>query len=405
MNNDNEQLSADLSLHLAQDEPVRGRCMDDAVIRCIGADICGIDIVLGKRVLAVHIENQKIILLTKAVTYLGNPHPLFKKRVQLPTWYKEFANDLAAHELNYSICLLGVYHYQGNIVFVHFEESEYLEREMHNSSAHVYVNDLYQAMRYGIFHKIDANGNNVATIRSNRIRDYLLGNEQTDINIFELFRRFNNGFTFGEWLYALDAIREMHAGEWSKWQETEWAGWFLEYRYNKFTIDNNVTNKMRYISQKRDGEWDFDIRFEEDDFYGDLKASDVTKHEAPGNDKQNLTECICQHDKFWYVIYEHETIKDISQNGIASAERVRYIRSVDSSFDKPETSYISRMKHSVRFTNMYIIELNRINFREVLCDFNQGRQPDGKARKIKFMINKRNIENFVVFRYSYRTNE
>ena len=38
---------------------------------------------------------------------------------------------------------------------------------------------------------------------------------------------------------------------------------------------------------------------------------------------------------------------------------------------------------------------------EVLSDFVQGRQPDGAARKVKFKINKNNIDNFVVFRYSY----
>ena len=50
---------------------------------------------------------------------------------------------------------------------------------------------------------------------------------------------------------------------------------------------------------------------------------------------------------------------------------------------------------------MYIIELNRINFREVLNDFNQGRQPNGGARKPKFKITKNNIENFIVFQQDF----
>ena len=41
--------------------------------------------------------------------------------------------------------------------------------------------------------------------------------------------------------------------------------------------------------------------------------------------------------------------------------------------------------------------LNRINFREVLSDFNQGVQPSGEARKPKFKITKNNIDNFIVF--------
>ena len=66
-------------------------------------------------------------------------------------------------------------------------------------------------------------------------------------------------------------------------------------------------------------------------------------------------------------------------------------------------SYHSRMKHSVKFLKMSIIELNRVNFRDALKDFNQGRQPDGNARKPKFSINKTVLENdnFVVFRYTH----
>ncbi|MDE7376674.1 MAG: hypothetical protein K2N16_07480, partial [Muribaculaceae bacterium] len=65
--------------------------------------------------------------------------------------------------------------------------------------------------------------------------------------------------------------------------------------------------------------------------------------------------------------------------------------------------YSRRMKNRVKFVKMSIIELNRVNFREALIDFNQGRQPDGKARKPKFNINKKVLENdnFVVFRYTY----
>ena len=66
-------------------------------------------------------------------------------------------------------------------------------------------------------------------------------------------------------------------------------------------------------------------------------------------------------------------------------------------------SYHERMKNSVKFMKMSIIEINRVNFREVLTDFNQGHQPDGKARKPKFNIIKKVLENdnYVVFRYTF----
>ena len=73
------------------------------------------------------------------------------------------------------------------------------------------------------------------------------------------------------------------------------------------------------------------------------------------------------------------------------------------SYNKDEMSYSKRMKNSVKFVKMSIIELNRVNFRKALMDFNQGRQADGSARKPKFNINKKVLENdnFVVFRYTY----
>ena len=147
------------------------------------------------------------------------------------------------------------------------------------------------------------------------------------------------------------------------------------------------------------------MTFEEADFYGDLKASDVGKSETPGNDQENLVECIYQYNKFWYVIYEHETIKDSDATGYeATKARNRYIKKVDPKYDKDEMSYHKRMKHSVKFVKMTIIELNKVNFRDALKIFNQGRQPNGTARAPKFNINKETLsnDNYVVFRYYYK---
>lgn len=262
-------------------------------------------------------------------------------------------------------------------------------------------------MTYGVFTKEDHFGNSISTIRKDKFQDYLTNQVPETTTLFDLFHKFNCGFTFGQWLQALDAIKEMHGNNWHQWRQAEWAGWFLEYKFNKLTIENDITSKMRYVgsSLKREGDLDFDIRFDEEDFYGDLKASDIKKKETPGNDQENLKECIYQFDKFWYVIYEHETIKDSgATNYEATKARNRYIKSVDPSYDKDEMSYHERMKNSVKFMKMSIIELNRINFREALTDFNQGCQTDGKARKPKFNINKKVLENdnFVVFRYTYK---
>ncbi len=412
MNVDSEQITLDKSLVIAQDQPLTGNELKECLIKALGEDNSKILYVSQRKwVLEYSNGNKKTHLLVRTCTYLGNPHPIFKKRVQLPLWFNQYANAMHEQSPDIDTRYIGVYHYGDvhhgdNIIFVDFKKETYLQKKGHNSSAHVYTNDLFQAMTHGIFTKEDKFGNTISVIRYDKFHDYITRNASDGNTLFDLFRKFNCGFSFGIWLRALDTIKEMHKNSWRHWKQAEWAGWFLEYKFNKFVVDNNLETKMRYVgsSQKGKGEMDFDIHFEEDDFYGDLKASDISQKQTPGNDQEHLIECIYKHGKFWYVIYEHETIKDDEKTGYeATKGRVRYIKSVDSTFEKDEMSYHKRMKNSVKFTKMYILELNRVNYRGALTDFKQGHQQDGSARRPKFSINKKVLEddNLVIFRYTY----
>ena len=70
-------------------------------------------------------------------------------------------------------------------------------------------------------------------------------------------------------------------------------------------------------------------------------------------------------------------------------------------------SYKSRMKHSVKFEKMRIIEINEINMNDLLQDFEQGKQPTGEKRNKKIKINKDKLDqyikkyedNFLIFSY------
>lgn len=406
MNADSEQIRFDTSIVIDQDQPLTPNGVYEVLCQCLGYDKVSKQNILGKKVVVYDNDGNKTVLLVKCITYLGNPHPIFKKRIQLPAWYQDFCNGIKGLKLNYDVRFVGVYHYDENIIFVDFIKDSYLRHGLHNSSAHVYINDLYQAMTYGVFQKEDKFGNTIVAMRHDQIKDYLRGTLKAQYSLFDLFKKFNCGYPFGQWLYAFDVIKEMYENEWSQWRQAEWAGWFLEYKFEKFTRENSTENQMRYIgsSNKKNGELDFDIRFEEADFYGDLKASDVKKSETPGNDQSSLVECIYRYNRFWYVIYEHETKKDSVHDYEATKARNKYIKSVDSSYSKDEMSYHQRMKHSVKFVKMTIIELNKANFREALKSFNQGKQPDGSARAPKFNIDKKTLsnDNYVVFRYSYK---
>ena len=280
---------------------------------------------------------------------------------------------------------------------------------VNSSSAHVYSNDLYQALKNDYFTKIDQKGNKITTIASRNFKKYIDNGhvpakhaKPMKSTIFDLFAKFNNGFSFGEWITAVSAIEKMKSKKWYQWKGTEWAGWFLEYELNEFIEQEQCQNTMMYIGNKKTSDLlDFDLYFKNDEFYGDLKASDITKKEAPGNDKDATLEAINYNGKLWYVIYEHETKKDIDYNSEMAIARMELIGKPYKEGSK--ISYKTRMKHSVNFKKMKILELNRINMHEVLRDFNQGRNSDGNERKAKFRITKKNIDNFTV--YSYNSEE
>lgn len=404
-----EQIRSDLSLELDYDQPMSVSNIIKMLENLLVKDNCSIEKIENKKLFCYKHNGKKEVLVLAAVTYMGGngQHPIYKKRMQLKKWYKDIVN-YHENDKNVNVRFIGVYHYQNNIVFVEALKDSYLMKKMNSSAAHIYTNDLFQAIKEGVFIREDKNKNKIVAIKYIKFKEYLEGTlKSANSDLFSIFEMFNSRFDFGHWLPASIAIPEMHKGGWNKWKETEWPGWFLEYRFDNFLKEYGLENKILYVgsSHKRQGELDFDLWFDEYKFYGDLKASDITKNEAPGNDQKNFIECINRYDRFWYVIYEHNTIKDSKENNYeATRFRTKYIRSKNE-WPKnkiwDELSYHSRMKNSVQFIKMYIIELNRINFREALNEFNQGKQLSGDKRKPKFKITKNNIENFLVFKEEF----
>ena len=391
-------------------------------------------------------NNHDTYFLTGAITWLSNPHPLFKKRLQLKKWYREVYDEYHFRE-NSDVRIVGIYRYDGMHIFVDFNTDDYMGNKLNSSSAHVYSNDLYQALINEYFTKIDQKGNRITTIVSRNFKKYIdeeidsmqfsstpvpdvstaaedttifevTNTQTTDVDtpvegivstspthykpmkntIFELFAKFNHGFSFGQWITAVEAIEKMKSKRWYQWKGTEWAGWFLECEVNEFIEKEHCQDTMLYIGNKKTDELlDFDLYFRNDDFYGDLKASDIDKKDAPGNDQTTTLEAINYNGRLWYVIYEHKTRKDTDYDSEMAIARMELIGTPYQPGSK--ISYQNRMKHSVNFKRMIILELNRINMHEILRDFNQGRNSDGNARNVKFIINKRNIDNFIIYSY------
>ena len=392
-----EQIMPNMSMMLDYDQPLRStKDILKAFCDALGQN-CRIEKYQNtKTVYRYDHDGITEYFLAGSITYLSKPHPLFKKRYQLQPWFKEFYNDYKSIP-NVRVRLLGIYHYDGLVVFVDFKTEDYITRKLNSSAAHVYINDIYQAVTNGVFEKNDRNGNRITAVIGRHFKDYIHGNAHGN-EIYKLFRKFNEGFFLDQWITATQAITEMRDGHWYQWKGAEWPGWLLEFKLSNFIDAENCSGVMMYMGNLKDSRLlDFDLFFPQDNYYGDLKASDIQKKEAPGNDQESVLEAIMKHGKLWYVIYEHETVKDTERNNEMAIARMNLIGNTYTPGDK--ISYAVRMKHSVKFRRMKIFELNRVNMNEALSAFNQGHQPDGSARKPKFLINKQNIDNCIVFSY------
>lgn len=344
------------------------------------------------------VGSKNIIILVKACTYLGNPHPVFKKRIQIPKTWKDFAINKEKNQ-NIEVLFLGVYHYKGLVIYINFKKEPYLRRQMNNSSAHVYTNDLLQALQQGVAVRVDKNGNEVTAIHSERLCNYLHGQAKSAYEeLFNFFQKFNKNFVFGRTLTAMDAIQEMKTAGWSQWRQAEWPGFYLEYKVSSFLDANPQFNPhIIFTKLKAADSLDFDLKFPIGNFVGDLKASSDSEKKTPGNDSENIAEALKQYRKIWYVIYEHATVKD-RDLAEKNFEATRFWNQL---LEKENPlSYKDRMKHDVIFKRMFILELNPVNAAAVLNDFKQGRQASGAVRNLKKLINKSTIDNFIIFSYS-----
>ncbi len=352
------------------------------------------------------VRYKNYVILKKQVTHLGNPWPAFKKRIQIPGSWLRVAGHAQSDGL--TVKFIGIYHYRSVTIFVDFDPSTYVLRKANNSAAHVSTNDLFQAQTLGQFARVDRNGNRLKSVRADQFSDYLLGGFESKQPRVDVFHRFNSEFLVDDEIRALDAVREMNESKWPDTFQGEWPGFYVEFRLDSFLRRAGLRGIVEYQKAKGHGLLDYDLVFKTGDeleYYGDLKASDVTKRESPGNDAEDIRRCVEEYGRFWYVIYEHETKHAKNDGHRATIEWNEWKRSVGytSRTGYNPMSYAGRFKASVRFVKMMILEVNAANFNVVLGDFTQGKQQSGAARALKVMIKKRNIDNFLIYSESIET--
>ena len=401
-----EQIDKNGNLVVDYDVLLSNKQKEDILLKAVD----GSQIKRGKFVSKVLCYKDKIVLF-KQLTYLGNPHPHNKKRIQIPsTWANE-------HEYwtdrGFDVSFVGIYAFGDNIKFVIFDPTGYVGRSVNNSSAHVYTSHIYQATVTGYAKWFDKNHNCIEAMDKNHFLERLGAVGKTELNPeIKVFADFSKTFLSTNPLFATDAVKEMFNSQkpdfidqedWKGyWPDTffgEWQGAYTEFKLAHYLQDNNLRHIVDLVKQKKTCELDLDLKFS--DFWGDVKTSNVYRTEAPLNDQEAVKTAVNECGKFWVVLFGIQTCDSPKKsNDFRELEKWNLWKR-DVGYDNGKSfkihSYASRFKPYVEYVDMKILEINKINMNYVLHDFNQGHQPDGSHRKPKYKINKKEMEVFTIF--------
>ena len=199
---------------------------------------------------------DKIALLACNVTYLGNPHPIYKKRIQLKSYYLDYLAKNSAN--NIKTLYLGIYTYNRTRLFVVFEPTTYAGKKSHNSSAHVYSINLQYAQRAGKFDKIDAFGNKIHIFNTYEFVRYIktLAGDPVYIDSDDLMKLINDYVSSfkdtikKEW-NGIECYKEMVDANDNNARQGEWQGWYFEYLFKKYLAEHSNFKIEWYGSKKK----------------------------------------------------------------------------------------------------------------------------------------------------------
>lgn len=339
-------------------------------------------------------DKTDFCLYFKNISYLGNPHPVYKKRIQIPGTFKDLFDKNAYR--NIKTLLIGVYKYKNTILFCDFDTSTYVTKKMNNSSAHVYTIDLLKGVENGFFQKKDKFGNTITVFTKERVNDfYKYKFEHTEIECkIEIVNTFDAFFESisKEW-FGISCYDEMIRNNYNNKFQSEWAGFYLEFLLDLYIRERHLYDIVKYVQNKKDDEIDLDLFFSKINSYGDLKTHSTSSNGVLGNDYETI-ENIVKDGKVYYIVCEHETNMDKDY----CFEVTKFWNEKQNKTDL--MSYSNKMKHDVKLKSYYILEINKFNFK-YLDMYNQGKNSNGNIRKPKISISNKNIGNFLIHMVSF----
>lgn len=263
------------------------------------------------------------------VTYMGNPHPKFKKRMQLSESADKSYLKIINDPMNITL-LLGLYVYDENNPIIVAWDSSANQTAGKSKSSHVYVNDIQLAMINGASQRTDKYKNNVYCYKTENFMHFLNYNH-VDIEHSETFMSYlkKYGLEFNEYYFIDDMVRylkddlakkdyiwdgkksikEMKDNSYSKWKETEWQGFFFEYLMEKKLLDDR--EKMKQVLEIPGPKYGKTVF---DSFYNipwDFKVHSDNSKNVITNDLEAIELAIRDYGKVGFIIISGTPVYEI----------------------------------------------------------------------------------------------
>ncbi len=252
-----------------------------------------------------------IYFYPRNINHLGGDWGPEKKRIQIG---KDFPKIYEANKAkDIETVLLGVYHYfpdgqSGVTLFVCYSSNTFANKHSNNSAAHVHTIDLLNALKKGVYRRLDKSGNELFVLdRKNFIRhiNNLRGAEGIDVvrKDKEVLNYFGEMFDcMPRRFVGIDCYKEMMAAnDTTGMNQNHWEGWYFEFYVRKY-LQLHPTDDIVWWSRKNRADLDFDLRFPYRKwFYGDVK-SDSENGALQGNVKDNIDFLVQEKGgTLWYV--------------------------------------------------------------------------------------------------------
>lgn len=318
-------------------------------------------------------NGKSLSFYTRNIYHLGGNWSPEKKRIEIGKDFLDFYENNIRN--NTESILLGFYHYYPNgndgvELFVCFSSKTYATRKVNNSAAHIHTLDLQNALRYGLYRRLDKSNNELLVFDKNHFVTYVNelrnGNEleiiKNDKQLLDYFGRIYSSLP--KTLYGIDCYQEMFAAHDSNRNQNQWEGFYMEYYVKKY-LDAHPTDAIEWWSKKTDDALDFDLRFHtKENFYGDVKSDNI-KNAVQGNKRNNIDILIKERNgRLWYIVFEFIPERDINHHKQVT---LWWLAHKD---NKPKQGHdpmkiLPRMKYSITIQNMCIYEINQFTFKYI----------------------------------------